>query len=152
MSESEFGSGVIVPLVKFSEHIGDRWAWYIERQIKWMNADPHEREKIMDRAKNDHVWFEVLALDEAAASSERALDKHIQTWVFAASDHFQDLDRSKSPESLSKLSEVLWEIRSGSVDGELRGEADWLRILSLWSEAAMDLDEMLGVRPDWGTW
>ena len=150
MSESEFGSGVIVPLVKFSEHVGDSNAIRIERVIKWINADPMEREKIMDNP--DPEWQAMLAMDERAPSSERMLNDLISMWAYAASDHLQDIDRDKAPESLSKLAELMWEMRSLSIDGKLRGEEDWLHVLALWSEAAMDLDEMIGVRPDWGEW
>lgn len=150
-SASEFGSGVVVPLVKFSEHIGDVSARRVEKAIRWVGTDPMDREKIM--ANPDPEWTLVLALDEQAASSEKMLDDLISLWAYAASDHLFELDRSKAPESLIELAALMMDLRFPSVDGSLRGEEEWLRMLALWSSAAMDLDEMLGVqRADWGEW
>jgi hypothetical protein len=39
-----------------------------------------------------------------------------------------------------------------AVDGRPHGEEEWLRVLALWSTAALDLDERLDVQPDWGEW
>ena len=130
--------------------MGDFYTGRIEKAIKWIKAEPLEREKLMD--EQDPEWQLVLKLDELAPSSEKMLDDQITLWAYIASDHLSELDRSKAPESLSKLADLMWEMRYPSVDGLRRSEEDWVRVLALWSEAAMDLDEMLGVQPDWGSW
>lgn len=148
---SEFGSGVVVCLVKLSEHMGDIYTRHIERGIKWHKATPFEREEML--RKDDHDWQLVLALDEAAPSTERMLNDLIRRWAHGAGGHLAELDQQKSPDSLKKLAELLWELRYDARDeSEYAGEEEWLRILALWSEAAMDLDERLGVRCDWGSW
>ena len=147
---SEFGSGVVVCLVKFSEHIGSTEANYIGKAIRWINAEPMEREKLME--ETDHEWQLVLGLDELAKSSEEMLDGLIIVWASGAKDHFYDLDRETAPESLIELADLVFELGTLSVDGDFRGEEEWLRTLALWSAAAMDLDERLGLQPEWGEW
>lgn len=147
---TEFGSGIVVPLVKFSEHISDKSARWVGLAIRWINAAPLEREKIMEDPGHD--WSLILVLDENAASSEQMLDDLIVQWAYPASDHLFNIDREKAPESMGELIELMMELRMPSVDGSLRGEDEWLRMLSLWSTVAMDIDEMLGARPDWGEW
>ena len=148
---SEFGSGVVVCLVKLSEHMGDSYTQHIERAIKWQKAAPIEREKML--RDDDPGWQRVLKLDAAAPSTEKMLNDMIRRWCHAAGDHVVELDRQKAPDSLSKLADLLWELRYDARDeSEWVGEEEWLQILALWSEAAMDIDERLGVRPDWGTW
>lgn len=147
---SEFGEGVIVPLVKFSEHMGDYYTSRIEKAIRWIKAEPSEREDLME--EDDPEWILVLKLDEMASSSEKMLDDMITLWAYGASDHLSNLDRQRAPQSLNDLADLMWELRYPSVDGLLHGEEDWVRALALWSAAAMDLDEMMGVRSDWGDW
>jgi hypothetical protein len=148
---SEFGAGVVVCLVKLSEHIGNPEARHIGMAIRWINAKPMEREQLMQ--ETDHEWQYVLFLDETAKSSEEMLHQLIFMWAQGASDHMFDLDREVAPQSLCELADLLYELRApAAVDGELHGEEEWLRMLALWSAAAMDLDEMLNTQPDWGEW
>lgn len=147
---SEFGAGVVVCLVKFSEHIANPEARRIEKAIRWIKSRPIEREKLME--EEDPEWQLVLALDEVATSSEEMLDGLIVTWANGASDHLSELDLDVAPESFRELRELLFELRYPDVGGNFRGEEEWLTMLSLWSTVAMDLDVMLGTKPEWGDW
>ena len=149
---TEFGSGVIVCLVKFSEHLGNRQAGEVGRMIRWINATPREREQIMESQEEDAEWKVLLALDEHAESSERLLDELLMNWAHYASDHLVELDREIAPASLCELADLTIDLRHPAVDGGLRGEEEWLRMLALWSEAALDIDERLGATPEWGEW
>lgn len=147
---TEFGSGVVVCLVKFSEHIGDGTARRVGMAIRWINAKPLEREKIM--TDPDPEWQFVLYLDEIASSSEEMLSDLIMAWANGASDHLVELDREVAPASLIELADLVIDLRHLAVDGRPHGEEEWLRVLALWSTAALDLDERLDVQPDWGEW
>jgi hypothetical protein len=147
---TEFGAGVVVPLVKFSEHMGTSYCGRIEKAIKWIKAEPIEREKIMQ--EDDVEWQIVLMMDEKAQTSEHMLESMLQMWAYGAADHLMQVDKGHAPESLNNLIDLMMDLRMPDDYGRLRGEEEWLRVLSLWSEAAMDLDEMIGVRPDWGDW
>jgi hypothetical protein len=150
VSESEFGAGVVVCLVKFSEHVGNEEARRIGKAIRWINAAPLEREKLME--ETDPEWVYMLTLDEMAKSSEEMLDRMIITWASGAKDHFYDLDRETAPSSLIDLANLLHELSYIAVDNTFRGEEEWLQVLALWSASAMDLDERLGLQPEWGEW
>lgn len=148
---SEFGSGIVVPLVKFTEHLTDRRAAKVERAIKWVKADPSERERIL--GSNEPEWTEFLILEERADSPEALLDEMMMMWAQGASDHLSDLS-DRAPESLQNLATKMFELRRhmpGYDEGHLT-EEDWVTVLALWSAAAMDIDEILGVKSDWGEW
>ena len=148
---TEFGAGVAICLVKFSEHIANQEARRVEKAIKWLNAEPLEREQIME--EEDAEWKLVLAIDDQAPSTEETVEGLLVAWANAASDHLAGLDRESAPESMSELADLMFDLRHPAVDGTYRGEEEWLRVLSLWSAAAMEIDEMLGVeQPDWGEW
>lgn len=146
---SEFGRGVVVPLVKFSEHLGDHWARDIERAIHWVKADPTERERIL--TANEEHWQTVLRLDAAAESPEHMLSGLIMMWAQGASDHLSEIEEDKAPKSLTELASLMFKLRYTRFH-DLVGEEEWVKLLALWSAAAMDIDEMLGAQPDWGDW
>lgn len=107
---SEFGSGVVICLAKFSEHLS------------------HIR-------KYDKLDF----------------TDRLELTMNAASDHFYDLDRDKAPESLCKLADKALEIGHGFT-GKTYLQKDFEEIYDLWRRSCEELDDMLGVKGDWGEW
>lgn len=68
-----------------------------------------------------------------------------------ASDHFYDLDRDRSPQSLLELADLSLAIGHGFT-GKTWTEADLKRIRFLWQRSCEELDIKLGTNPDWGAW
>lgn len=166
---SEFGAGVVVCLVKFSEHLAGGATVFDERQIweyaNWLEMTDDEREA----KKREAVVYplgDASELVKKMRSIENVYEKNggpigaisrlIEMWMNGASDHFYDLDRSKAPESLIELADLTLEIGHGFGLGP-QGRTSWTmedvkRIRELWKKSCIAVDEMLGTKPEWGDW
>jgi hypothetical protein len=144
---SEFGAGVVVPLVKMTEHLQDHWALKLRAAFRWKALEPSERLKLME-GELDPEFADVIALTRIMD-----IDQHITVmasiWANGASDHLLDLDLQKAPQSLKTLRDILLKMRYMKDDEEFN-ENHWNQIKDLWKEAAMDIDEAIGTVPIWG--
>lgn len=146
---SEFGYGLVVPLVKFTEHLNDDRARLVEQAIRWKNMEPIEREQII--VEEESEWRLMLALEARHGSADSLLTDCIQMWAYSASDHLAGVETREAPKSLQDLVQHVWSMRLPDRNATF-GEGEWRRIRTLWREATLDIDEKLGLEPDWGTW
>lgn len=161
---SEFGAGLVVPLVKFTEHLGNGASVFSEGQIyryaEWVEMPREEKNRIMSEAvKYPHGDSATLLREmesiELTKDIWKTPEKHIshliEMWANGASDHFADLDREKAPACLCELADLTWAMGHGFTD-RIWTLDDLKHMRKLWKESCIALDEMLGTKPDWGQW
>lgn len=152
--DSEFGAGLVVCLVKFSEHF-DR-TWQVPCELYWFRAGSRQRKELSREAEHtlafeEGWWRDRPEYRTATNALEAAFEKAIERWAYAASDHLSEVDEALAPESLSKLVALVFRIRNKHlVDRPPTTFDDMKEIRRLWSAAAMELDRRLGTRPNWG--
>lgn len=142
---TEFGSGLVVPLVKFTEHVvHGPWLKEVELAIQWQKMTPVEREKIQE-GEPDRWELILRRIDQD--DIEVVIAEYMCIWANGASDHLFEIEQSMAPQSLLDLFQIVKELRymerAGNAD-------DWAEIRRLWRQSALDLDEYLGVEADWG--
>lgn len=154
--ESEFGSGIVVCLAKFSEHLGNRHMEAISHAICWMaNPDRHAEWRTMP-IQGDHARFmtdvTLLEIFEKVDAPGRGLSQMIWMWMNGASDHFYDLDRKRAPAQLVELADLVLSIGHGFLEHAWTKETVD-KIFQLWKDSCLAVDEQLGVQSgEWGRW
>jgi hypothetical protein len=145
---SQYGSGVVVCLLKFSEHLNDRWAGELKQALNWQNMNPRHREA--ELLTQPEKWEKLMArLDHE--DIEKVVNWCATIWAQGASDHLAALDMSKAPANLIELRTRLMKMRWSEFETFTR--EDWQEIRQLYKEAAMDIDEhIIGTEPEWGDW
>jgi hypothetical protein len=143
---SEFGSGVVVPLVKMTEHFHDARAGRLRRALLWRQMSPSARLEIIEQKLPE---FEDLIAKTRVIDIEEIISAETVIWANSASDHLMDLNLEKAPESLKKLREITLRLRYADFSAHI-SDTQWGEIRQLWKQAAMDIDEILGMNPDWG--
>jgi hypothetical protein len=142
---SEFGSGLVVPLVKFSEHVvKGPWLTEVELAIQWQKMTPQEREAI--QAYEGERW-EVIMHRIDREDIEVVVAEYMALWANGAFDHLVEIEQSMAPQSLLDLTQMVKELRYMDRAGNAE---DWAEIKRMWRQSALDLDEYLGVEADWG--
>lgn len=158
--QSEFGAGVIVCIVKFSEHLWtnrESVVW----ELGWLKRGKRKEADLSTEAKHQldfarRWWRDYPQYRNGGQDTilDDAIHKQIETWASGASDHFADLDEEHAPTSLVELGNLMFRLRNGFMDEPERRCTleDLERVKELWQQAAMDLDRALGVVPNWGEW
>lgn len=156
--ESEFGSGQVVCLVKFMEHMGGHWFERVRDAHYWMGLTPSEREVRIaeseqfpngDTAKRIANAQSVFLMREPMP---KAISHAIELWMNGASDHFYDLDKRNCPEPLKELATMALEIGHGFTNRTWDFEKTYNELWRLIRESALALDTNHGVPNDWGQW
>jgi hypothetical protein len=157
-ARSEYGAGVVICLVKFSEHLRDPMHERVMAAGRWKCMDSRAREKALaEAARHPHGdsarhYALIPRMIEIYDDEDRYLSSTIEVWANAASDHFGDLDYEKAPQSLCDLASLMLRMGHGFT-GQRWTWDDYERVRDLWKQACLDVDRRLGVaRPDWGEW
>lgn len=154
---SEFGAGIVVCLVKFSEHMYEH-GFFSERTIR---DYAHLTEEELSRLRAEAARYpkgdaaaKLLRLsvihEDIYGSKEVALSHLIEMWMNAASDHMYDLDE-RAPEPLKELAALTLRIGHG-FSGETWTIEHVDKIRELWQAATLSVDRMIGLEPDWGSY
>jgi hypothetical protein len=148
--QSEFGAGLVVCLVKFSEHLNDRHYQRIWDYVQWLK-NPQGRSP---QAFDEEWWYRDSGRNRGDNPQEYALHQTIHMWANAAADHFYDLDEDRAPVPLRELASLMMELRNDHLTDTPRlfTLADLDRVRELWRESCLALDEALGTKPNWGEW
>jgi len=130
-AQSEFGSGLVICLVKFAEH-AERWLYY-----KKTYAERHQS------SPNEEWWTE----------------GHVVMMFFnGASDHLDEIKVPKRwrgteiDKKIAELRNLSLEIGHGFRHTREYTEEDVIRAYDLCREIALLIDEKLGLKPDIGKW
>jgi hypothetical protein len=146
---SEFGSGLVTCLGKFSEHLSNNAA---ERchAIAWAAArTPAERERIYAEAAQLPLGDTARRL--SLACTRTTYSDALEMWANGASDHFYDLRRSVAPAPLKQLADLTLRVGHGFT-GESWTPETWNEIWQLWKRSCLAVDRRLGLTPEWGRW
>lgn len=149
--QSEFGAGIVVCLVKFSEHLGEPRCRSIWEYSRWLKKPEGES----PQAFNEEAFHRWPTLRGGATTpQEYAMHEAIHMWASAAGDHFFDLDRDRAPQPLCDLADLMIELRNSHLTDQPRlfTTADLDRVDDLWKEATLAVDRLLGTTPNWGQW
>lgn len=142
---SEFGSGLVVPLVKLASHFAKGpWLTEVEMYLQWQKMTPIERTRIQEA--EPERWEKVLRRVDHE-DIEVLVAEYICMWANGASDHIFGIDDTMAPQSLLDLYELLKELRYMDRAGNAE---DWAELQRLFRQSALDLDDMLAVEADWG--
>lgn len=161
--ESEFGSGLVICFVKFTEHLSDEWIRKMTYIDRWAKMNSFQQDITLREARdhpngdsaNHYGW--IPSYMQIYKSPERAIESLIEIWGQGAGDHFIDLNRSVAGPQMIALAEAVLRIRFAHLrsDGEdvAWSFEDMTNIRKLWKAAALELEEQLGT-PDaqWGQW
>ena len=160
--QSELGSGIVVCLAKFSEHMQNRFMGRFIHARWWYNASEDRRQQWKSDAvrwpggDSAKIVADVKSVFMGIRKSEEAeLLCTLQMWANGASDHFYALNREKAPQELIDLAEYTLELGHGSgLMGKWEDTHDetYDKIYDLWMSACLAVDRQLGVEPDWGQW
>ena len=142
---SDFGQGVVVPLVLFTEHLHDATARGIEEAIAWQRMTPSERMDLMEA----HKAPEHLLTRLEQAMIEEVLHIDLVVWAVEADEHLGGLEYKKSPLALLDLADHVRNMRRSGMRKRKLDESDWMRVWELWKSAAIELDKLLGSQPQW---
>lgn len=159
---SEFGSGVVVCLVKFSEHLNNSMferasvaLWYLHASNDRREADMIEAARYPrgDAARRQGLINSVV-LGREELTDEMAVSA-FTLWANGASDHFYDLQRDVAPQKLCELADFMLDLGHG--DGlmgswPLSAQETYDNIWRLWKEATLETDKAYTATPDWGEW
>ena len=156
-TESEFGSGIVVCLAKFSEHLSNHMYERVSRAIWWSEASEEKREAQRKEA-NIYPHGDAAQRIRDAESAlrvgetpEQAISESIMMWMNGASDHMYGVDRDVAPPALVALADLTLAVGHGFT------EIVWTKetvekIRQLWQDACLEVDALLGVKADWGQW
>lgn len=163
---SEFGRGIVIPLVKFSQHLGYGETYHsaITAGWRWLEMTPEEKQQKIQESeeypRGDAAGFmQSLGVAEiyteaVSNTPEHAISRMLEMWMYAAADHFYELD-DKAPQALKDLASLALRMGRpwGGDIGKVWGKEDYDRIFDLWKEATLQVEAQLGVRDAaWGEW
>jgi hypothetical protein len=155
--DSEFGAGLVVCLVKFSEHI---WSWQEDgyrNALLWSRMNENQRAAALEDAArkpagdNARRFGHIERMIEIYGTIEKYISSSLESWANAASDHFYDIDRGRAPKPLIELADLMLTMGHGFT-GQIWTEKDYNKAMDLWRESAMELDRRLGTKPNWGNY
>lgn len=153
---SMFGSGLVVCLAKFAQHMEGIFWQNCYFASFWMNMDAEARQKLEmeaaqfrygDSARRLAAVKSVFIMNDG--DEAKALAHAIESCMNCASDHFYDLDREKAPLSLIELADLTLRMGHGFTGYPWTIE-DLDRCYGLFKQSCLELDRMLGICPDWG--
>jgi len=155
--ESEFGSGLVVCLVKFSEHFMNpqmQRIWSVEH---WMKSK--DRQDQYGTAYNTDIEsFKRVELT-VYGTDEKAFSQLIENWANGATDHLYELQVPKEWENTDLAKKVAELKELGlSMGHSFQRDYPWTtehigKLRKLVEEISLELDKRLGIKDgDWGQW
>jgi hypothetical protein len=153
--ESEFGKGLVVNLVKFSEHLHHEGRLHqimaVDRWIK--NGIKEEGISSDSESINQFKRIELRVYNEP----NKALAHLIEMWANGASDHLFDIQVPKGWRNLvvakriRELRDLGLKMGHGFTD-TLWTADDIHKLQRLVEQISLAIDKKLGLKGDWGQW
>ena len=164
--KSEFGKGLVICLVKFAEHFENDM---IRKTLRYSNfLSKSEEEQKLIRSKNppnnldygrinkEFDWW-MTKMVPIRGTPEKTLSNEIELWLNRASDHLYDIEVPKGKKwdkirkKVDKLQSKGLEIGHGFTKKIWKKE-DVNELQNLTREIALDIDKLIGLKPDIGQW
>jgi len=153
--ESEFGKGLVVNLVKFSEHFSNDNAENCYHVDYWIKHPDIDLEKYDIHLQRSIEMFQAVYL-RTEGDKEHGLSSMIELWANGATDHLYDLQvpkKWKGTELDIKVSQLReFGLRLGhGFTGELHTIDNITKMRKLVEEISLELDRRIGIKAgDWG--
>lgn len=149
--QSEFGAGVVVCLVKFTEHLWtdrEREIWEMVRFKK-----DGKRDRLSKHAESMLSFTERhKEFNHCQQPVDKAIEDAVHYWASGAGDHFYDLDEDRAPQPLRDLADLVLRMRNTHMgSGYVYADGDMDRVRGLWRDACIEIDRQLGAVPNWGS-
>jgi hypothetical protein len=152
--ESEFGKGLIVCLVKFSEHLMNSQMQRIGSVEHWLkNKDRQDR--YGSDYNSDIEQFKRVEL-KIYGEYKKAFSKLIESWANGATDHLYDMQVPTEWEN-TELAKKVAELKDlGLTMGHSFTETLWdiediKKLRRIVTEISLELDKRIGIKDgDWG--
>lgn len=157
---SEFGRGLAICIVKFAEHFENDWAQQIA-DANWFysktgGCGDHEKLQQYDiRVRRNVELFDKVYL-EVHGSVKEGLSSLISAWASGATDHLYDIQvppgisgRTKLARMIIRLKDRGLTIGHGFTDTIWKYE-DMTELEQLTEDIALEVDKVLGLKPDSG--
>ena len=155
--KSEFGRGLVICLMKFSEHSSNDMARQIYDVHSFYNDLKGDEVKLKDQSARFQINVDSFKGSiKIYGTVEKALASLIEMWASGASDHLYDIevpDQWKDSYLARKVSDLQHfglEIGHGFT-GKAWMFKDFQTLMSLTKEIAQEIDLLLGIEDsDWG--
>ena len=142
--ESEFGRGLVVCLLHFANH----WSNYMWEQIRKLEQARQGHEPIPEEEKSSL---------NIRGNIENLISSRITLWANGATDHLYEMEAPTSPEwsivasKVKLLKDMGLDMGHGFLDRQYTTE-DVDLLLKLSKEIAVEIDKLIGLSPELGTW
>jgi hypothetical protein len=153
--ESEYGKGLVVNLVKFSEHLHFEGRMHqIYAVDRWINDGMKDGELSSDTEAVE--LFKRIEL-KVLGGPKKALAHLIELWANGASDHLYDMQIPKEWRNLAVAKQIR-ELRDLGLKmghgftGTLWTVDDITKLRKLVEKISLAADKKLGLKGDWGQW
>lgn len=166
--KSEFGKGLVVNLVKFTEHFGNSQMGRIRNVMFYQEQTIEKREKMISdnpppncnygRDVKENIKSFLECECKIWGNFEKGLSSMITTWANGATDHLYDIKAPKGKEwnEVRKLVKELQnkglDVGHGFIEGAVYKHEDVTELWELTKKICILVDEKIGLKPDWGQW
>lgn len=165
---SEFGKGLAVCLVKFAEHRFMYNSMSFGIFDKWINSSEEDRKEMLSDTPRPDLdygfphrkylkWFVESADAIFNGDYNKKLSQEIEIFMNGASDHLYEIEVPEG-EQWDNIRKMVSELRKkGLTIGHGFTENIWTledvdKLFELTREIAFQLDKMIGLNPDAGSW
>lgn len=173
--QSEFGKGLVICLVKFSQHIHqNNFLGKIKLYKKWIDETKENRELMLSKNPPSNLNFGFPHMQELKyfveiadkihkGDYEESLSHEIELWMNGASDHLYEIevpegkDWDKIRKKVNSLREKGLDMGHGfrslrGIDTNKWTFEDVIGLFQLAEEIAVMIDKKLGLKSDIGQW
>ena len=167
--KSEFGKGLVINLVKFSEHFNYRGGYLsqIKSILLYLEKNKEERELIisdnpppnLDYGKDikEEIKMFLKCYLSVFGSYEEAISQLIILWANGATDHLYDIEVPEGKE-WNKIRKLVNELQKKGLamghgfTNKIYIYDDVLELWELVKKICILIDKKIGLIPDWGKW
>jgi len=167
--KSEFGKGLVINLVKFSEHFNYKGGYL--RQIKsvlfYLEKNKEERDLMisddpppnLDYGKEikEEIKMFLICYLKIWKSYEKAISQLITLWANGATDHLYEIEVPEGKE-WNKIRKLVSELQNKGLDmghgfkDKIYVYDDVLELWELVKKICILIDKKIGLKPNWGEW
>jgi len=167
--KSEFGKGLIVNLVKFSEHFDCKGGYlnqirnillYLEKnktERHLMISDNPPPELTYEKGTKEDIKMFINCYLKVHESYKKAISHLITLWSNGATDHLYEIEVPEGKE-WNKIRKLVAELKDKGLsmghgfNDKIYVYDDVLELWELVKKICILIDKRIGLKPDWGEW